>query len=212
MTLNYTVAADDKQPYGSYRLDVYSFKANRRMVLFGKSALCQFIDLEIDHRVQEICERPILVPGIKPKKVVDFWALQDGVSSFYVFLSPEKTNTPKSWDVGYSKFREWVVMQKAAIVEVDPTSFESKRMRYDNWSVVLQHLAGHRSFLSDGLLERCEDAIKQPTRLDHIENAIVDTDPMLVRAAVFKLLISGRLVCDSMESKPMHPQVLVARP
>jgi hypothetical protein len=39
MALNYVASANDRQPYGSYRIDVYSLKAGRRMTLYGKAAL-----------------------------------------------------------------------------------------------------------------------------------------------------------------------------
>jgi hypothetical protein len=210
--LRYTAPATDKQPYGSYRLDVFSSKANRRMVLYGKPALCQFIDLEVDNRVTEICERPLMLPGIRPAKVVDFWAACDGKPTFYLFLNPARPKANASWDRAYVQFQEWVAEHHAVIVEVDPGSFEGQRVRYDNWSVILQHLGGHRAFLTEELLNRCEAEVPRNPKLSQIEDAIGDVDAMLVRAAVFKLLSCGRLVCESLEKQPIHAELAVLLP
>lgn len=79
MALSFSTPLDVKRPYGSFRFDVFSLKADRRMTLYGKAALCQFIELESDFEVTAICERPLLIPDIKPKRQVDFWALNGGI-------------------------------------------------------------------------------------------------------------------------------------
>lgn len=210
--LRYITPATDKQPHGSYRLDVFSAKANRRMMLYGKPALCQLIDLEVDNRVSEICERPLMVPGMRPAKVVDFWAACDESPTFYLFLNPARPKANAAWDRAYAQFQQWATDHHAVIVEVDPGSFEGRRVRYGNWSVILQHLGGHRAFLTEELLHRCEAAVPRNTKLSQIENAIGDVDAMLVRAAVFKLLSSGRLVCETLEKQPIHAELEVLRP
>lgn len=57
------------RPYGSYRYDVFSLKAGRRMTLFDKAALGQFIELKADHEVTALCERPIKIPASKSNRV-----------------------------------------------------------------------------------------------------------------------------------------------
>ena len=44
--------------------------------MFGKAALSQFIELEADHEVAALCERPLKIPDSKPTRVIDFWALR----------------------------------------------------------------------------------------------------------------------------------------
>lgn len=69
MALSFSTPLDVKRPYGSFRFDVFSLKADRRMTLYGKAALCQFIELESDFEVTALCERPLLIPDIKPKRL-----------------------------------------------------------------------------------------------------------------------------------------------
>jgi len=84
MALIYETPADNRRPFRSYRFDVYSLKAGRRMTLYGKSALCLFIDLEADFEVEALCERALVIPNTKPARVVDFWAMRGGVPTFYL--------------------------------------------------------------------------------------------------------------------------------
>ncbi|MDP1656056.1 MAG: hypothetical protein Q8K91_02860 [Hylemonella sp.] len=88
MALSFSTPLDIKRPYGSFRFDVFSLKADRRMTLYGKAALCQFIELESDFEVTALCERPLLIPDIKPKRLVDFWALNGGIPDLPGFSEP----------------------------------------------------------------------------------------------------------------------------
>jgi hypothetical protein len=211
MALNYAAPANDRQPYGSYRIDVFSLKAGRRMTLYGKAALCQFIDLEADTNVSGICERPLVIPNSKPQKVVDFWAECGGVGFFYILRRPSLEKDSDAWVSAYDQFQKWAIDQKARVIQIDPADFEDRRIRYDNWSAILQHLITHRGQLNDRLFERCDQVIKESATLNSIENALADVDTMLVRAAVFTLLARGNLSCDSLDSVPINTNTRVSR-
>ena len=86
MSLMFDKPLDIPRPYKSYRFDGYSLKAGRRMTLYGKAALCQLIELEANPEVTAVCERPLMIPDAKPKRVVDFWAMEGGVPTFYLLL------------------------------------------------------------------------------------------------------------------------------
>lgn len=199
MTLTYTASASDQQPYGSYRIDVYSQKAGRRMTLYGKPALCQFIDLEANVEVSTVCERPLLIPNSKPRQMVDFWAICGGVATFYILKRPSDVEVTGTETSAFSQFCRWAEDNKAHVKIVNIADFETNRIRYDNWSSILQHLIAHRGQVTDHLVNRCEKAILQTATLQDIENDIADLDAMLVRAAVFTLLARGHLKCDSID-------------
>lgn len=211
MAMNFVASANDKQPYGSYRIDVYSLKVGRRMTLYGKAALCQFIDLEADPKVTDICERPLVIPNSKPQKVVDFWAKCGGSGNFYLLQGPSIEMKRDALASAFDQFEKWAQAHEAQIVHIDPGSFESRRIRYDNWSTVLQHLITHRGPPNDQLLKRCHEAIKDGAALVNIETTISDIDAMLVRAAVFTSLIRGDLRCDSIDTTPINPNTKVTR-
>lgn len=203
MALSYQKSVDDRQPYGSYRIDVHSLKAGRRMTLFGKAALCQFIDLEADAEVTDICERPLIIPGLRPRKVVDFWALCGGVPTFHILMRPSTHRDESSWTIAYEQFLLWAAENGAAVIEKDPAGFDEHRIRYDNWSMILQHVISHRGQLTEHVFDLCDEAIAETMTLGKIENGMGDLDAMLVRAAVFSLLMRGSLKCASIDTSPI---------
>lgn len=211
MALTYSVSANDRQPHGSYRIDVYSQKAGRRMTLYGKAALCQFIDLEADFEVTDVCERPLVIPNVKPRRAVDFWALCGGVATFYILVRSSENDDRDTEGTAYGQFLRWATDNRARVKEVNLAGFEKRRIRYDNWSSILQHLIAHQGQITDHLLERCGDAIPQSATLCDFENGIADVDAMLVRAGVFTLLARGNLKCDSIDTVPLNSTTKVAR-
>lgn len=170
------------------------------MTLYGKPALCQFIDLEANGEVSAVCERPLLIPNTKPRQVVDFWAICGGVATFYILKRLSDIDDPDIETSAFSQFCRWAADNKAHVKIVNIADFETNRIRYDNWSSILQHLIAHRGQVTDHLVNRCEKAILQSATLQDIENDIADVDAMLVRAAVFTLLTRGHLKCDSIDS------------
>jgi len=211
MALTYQTSADDRQPYGSYRIDVHSLKAGRRMTLYGKAALCQFIDLEADAEVTDLCERPLVVPGLRPRKAVDFWALCGGVPTLYVLIRPSTRREESSWTIAYEQFLRWAAENGAAVVEKNPADFDEHRIRYDNWSMILQHVISHRGQLTDHVFDLCDEAIAETVTLGTIENGMGDLDAMLVRAAVFSLLMRGSLKCAAIDTSPINGRTELAR-
>jgi ketosteroid isomerase-like protein len=167
--------------------------------------------LEADSEVTDICERPLLIPNVKPQRVVDFWAQCGGVAIFYILRRPSTGKERDAWVSAYAHFQNWATDNKARVIEVNPDDFQTRRTRYDNWSSILQHLIAHRGQLNDRLFERCEITIRESAMLGNIENEIADVDTMLVRAAVFSLLIRGNLKCDSIDTVPINSSTKVTR-
>ncbi|MGH8856826.1 MAG: hypothetical protein ACREXG_02165 [Polaromonas sp.] len=203
MELLYERPADNRRPYGSYRFDVYSLKAQRRMTLFGKAALCLFIDLESDFEVSASCERPLIIPDTKPARVVDFWALCGGVPTFYLLTKQTEAWQKEKAKLPYTEFYRWVADSKGKLVEVLVDDFEKRRTHFDNWSLVLRHLIAHRGQVSEQLIEQCEQVMPVSWQLRDFEGHFREVDSMLVRAAVFTLLAGGRLVCPTISSLPI---------
>lgn len=211
MDLIYDLPADNRRPHGSYRFDVYSLKAGRRMTLFGKAALCLFIDLESDFEVSAVCERPLVIPDTKPQRIVDFWGMRGGVPTFYLLTKSSEVWEKEKAKLAYTEFHKWVSDCKGKLVEVLVDDFDKRRTHYDNWSLVLQHLISHRGQVSDKLVEQCENIMPATWKLRDFENHLRDVDAMLVRAAVFSLLADGKLVCPTIGTLPITHTTEVSR-
>lgn len=201
-----------KRPHKSFRFDVFSLKAGRRMTLYGKPTVSQFIELEADPDVTAICERPLMIPELKPAKCVDFWALRGERPHFYLLL-----NKAGAWEAEKPKraiedFRKWVKGENGLLHEVVAEVFHDRRTQHANWTAILQHLVAHRGQVTPILLERL--AVELPSRftLFQAEALFTNVDAMLVRAAVFTLLANGSLRCPTIAKQHLHPLVALERP
>lgn len=201
-----------RRPYKSFRFDVFSLKAGRRMTLYGKPAMSQFIELEADHDVSALCERPLKIPELKPERCVDFWALRGARPHFYLLL-----NKAGAWDAekprrAIEDFREWVKGENGLLHEVVADVFHERRVQHANWTAILQHLVAHRGQVSQALLERLAIELPPSFTLSQVETQFADIDAMLIRAAVFTLLANGSLRCPSIAKQQLHPLTSLVRP
>lgn len=199
------------RPYGSYRYDVFSMKAGRRMTLFGKAALSQFIELEADHEVTALCERPIKIPDSKLNRVVDFWALRGGRQHFYLLFSGDASHGKNKPKPAIENFRKWVEGESGVLHEVFADTFNNCRTLHNNWATILQHLVAHRGLVTSALLERFAIELNPAFTLQQAEAQLHDMDAMLVRATVFTLLANGRLSCASLAKEALAPTTLMVR-
>jgi hypothetical protein len=199
------------RPYKSYRFDGFSLKADRRVTLYGKPALCQLIELEANAEVTALCERPLIIPDTSPKRVVDFWAMEGGVSILYLLGSASEFSERSKKRQAYVDFADWAKQERAQVKEVSVDTFESRRVRLENWLAILQHVVNHRGFLTDALLERCAAEFPKRFTLTQIESTMNDLDAMLVRAAVFHLLLRGSLRCPDIDEQHLHPHTAMER-
>ena len=199
-----------RRPYGSYRFDVFSLKAGRRMTLFGKAALGQFIELEADHEVSALCERPLKIPNSSPERIVDFWAVRGGRPHFFLLGTGEKKESDKR-RAAIESFAAWAKEHGARLHEIDVGAFQERRILHANWSTILQHLVAHRGQVTPVLLERCALEMQPCFTLGQLESQLSDLDAMLARAATFHLLATGRLRCPALASELLYPGTILER-
>lgn len=208
----YTDPLPLSRPHGSYRFDVFSTKAKRRMTLCGKPTLCKLVELEADPDVTAICERPIVIPDIKPKRVVDFWSLRGQVSTYHLLLRRSEIGDAPQSRRAYVEFKKWVADEHARLEEVSVDAFEGRRVRIENWVGIMRDLGLHQAMVNDALLDRCAEVLPARFTLNQAEGLLAELDPMLVRAAIFTLLSRANLTCPSIDSKPLHPKTEFVRP
>jgi hypothetical protein len=61
------------RPRGTHRYDVFSFKLNRRLTFYGRSAFEAWLMIESDPVVRTFCERPGVMTIDGHRRLVDFW-------------------------------------------------------------------------------------------------------------------------------------------
>jgi hypothetical protein len=201
-----------RRPHGSYRFDVFSLKADRRMTLFGKATLSQFIELETDYNVTSICERPLKIPDLKPEKCVDFWALKQGRPNFYLLVTRSAARDADKPKPAMEDFRKWVKQQNGILHIVVEDVFHSRRTRLANLSLALQHLVDHKRVVTQDLIGSCYSEMPSRFSLRQIENAFPTMDPMLVRAVVFACLMRGSIACQSIDQEVFNYGTVFSKP
>lgn len=211
MTLKFNKPLEIQRPHGSYRLDGYSLKAGRRMTLYGKAAFCQLVELEADPNVTVVCERPLIVPDSKPRKVVDFWGMEAGVSTFYVLLKNGELGGATKLKRAYTEFCDWVKTQQGQVKEIAVEVFESRRIRTENWASIIEHLVSHKGQVTAPRAKQLFDQLPTTFTLKAAEAADDSIDEMLARAIVFDALAHGLLVCPTINDQPLHWATVLER-
>ncbi|WP_348698106.1 hypothetical protein [Duganella fentianensis] len=195
--------ADNSRPYKSHRYDVFGLKVERVVTLFGTRALMAWIRLEADPLVKTYCERPLVIPDIKPKRVLDFWVDYQGKQQLWLLRRPSEADLV-SPEQALPAFASWAATNKLelrfiGIDEVGPPLY------LDNWGRILRDLAANRRFVSAFLKARILENLTSARPLSSLCGMFPDEDPVLLRAAAYQLLHNGKLRCSNLDQMPLGP-------
>jgi hypothetical protein len=189
------------RPHGAHRLEAFSLKLNRRLTLYRRCTFDQWIIIEVDAAARSFCERPGYVQIQEKRFLADFW-------------------------VSYSDRQELVLLPGAATAEamshevtfegdgaidvriISPADLAAPRTWIDNWKRMLPCLVVTRCLLGQSLLDAVEQFVASPKTLSAIECEFSNGDPILARAAVFKLLYAGRITAPELRVNALSPATL----
>jgi hypothetical protein len=189
------------RPRGAHRLEAFSPKLNRRLTLYRRCTFDQWIIIEVDAAARSFCERPGYVQIQEKRLLADFL-------------------------VSYSDRQELVLLPGAATAEamsqgftvegdgaidvriISPADLAASRTWIDNWKRMLPCLVVTRGLLGESLLDAVEHFVASPKALSVIEREFSGGDPILARAAVFKLLYAGRLTAPELRVNALSPATL----
>ncbi len=182
------------------RIEVYSPKLKRRVTLFSWAAHDAWLLLEADPAVKVFCERPAYLEG-GAGRLIDFWVSRGRHAKFWVLGSaePEKLAMPKSAH-GVSV----QIMRRADLMAFD--------RRIDNWSQILPYRVSFARYPDGRLQKDIFDRLEKPHRLERLEAAFHPLDVAPVRAALFELLATGKIIAPDLDSKPLGLTTMFRRP
>lgn len=202
----YATPLSGPRPFGSFRLDVYSRTAGRRLTLFGASALHLFVDLELDNAVSHLCERPLVIPDSKPQRLVDFWALRDGVPHFYLSLRKGEAEGAFAERAAIQDFAGWVHGQHGQLHMICFSNSDRGKFRTSNYSYIAQHLSlfapNKEASIATGIFAKLPPLFS----LGDAELIIDPEDPVRGRTHVFLGWMNGDLSCSQMDNLPLTSQ------
>ncbi|KVU39150.1 hypothetical protein WK66_24860 [Burkholderia ubonensis] len=205
-------AVNSTRPYGAHRFDLFGPKIGRRLTLFGRRALDLWVRLEADPSVLAYCERPLCIPEESPLRLVDFWVRTPDCEKLCVVLrSAESTAAAQ----GFSLFPAFEMWSRACSFQLDlihPHHLDDSPTLRENRMTMLHHLAAIHSIpvgsVMRDVLARCRHGLT----LAELERGLAPVDPMLVRSAVFRLVMRGEVLCSSLALEPLGPNTYLSLP
>jgi hypothetical protein len=182
------------------RIEVYSPKLKRRVTLFSWAAHDAWLLLEADPAVKVFCERPAYLEG-GAGRLIDFWVSRGRNVRFWILSppKPEKLAIPKSAH-GVSV----QVMRRADLMAFD--------RRIENWSQILPYRVSFARYPDVRLQKDIFDRLEKPHRLERLEAAFHPLDVASVRAALFELLATGKIIAPELDSKALGLTTIFRRP
>ncbi|RDJ98097.1 hypothetical protein [Paraburkholderia lacunae] len=184
------------RPRGAHRFEAFSPKLARRVMFYRRPLLEQWLLLEANPKVITFCERPgyVLIDGYR--RLADFWVRyldrEELVVLSDLIVGSDLDTSPAELDVGASEVR--------FVASADLTA---ARVWTENWQRILPYLVANRGLVPTTLPQAIAHFVKEPRRLLDIEREFLTGDPVIVRAALFGLLHSGRVSASALQTQPL---------
>jgi hypothetical protein len=182
------------------RIEVYSPKLKRRLTLFSWVAHDAWLLLEADPAVKVFCERPAYLEGVAGR-LIDFWVNSGRHAKFWLLWPSESEKTPLPKSVQGVALR---IVRRADLMALD--------RRIQNWSQILPYRVSFARFPNARLQNDIFNRLEKPHRLERLEAAFHPLDVATVRAALFELLATGKVIAPDLDVRPLGLTTMFRRP
>nr|WP_315218584.1 hypothetical protein [uncultured Duganella sp.] len=206
-TARFVKAADNTRPYKSHRYDVFGPKIQRMLTLFTRAQVDAWLLLESDPLVLSYCERPMVVPDVKPKLLVDFWV--GYVKREELWLAHRGTEGVSDLQASLPAFAAWAKCNRFTLRQFPSIDQAPSKVYLENWGVVVRELSANRRYVKSKLLKAVQEVLEMPRPIAAICNLLPEEDPVLVRVAAYSLLHTGSALCPDISEMPLGPASLV---
>ncbi|CAE6807910.1 hypothetical protein [Paraburkholderia nemoris] len=195
-TLQVTRPIALERPRGAHRFEAFSLKLARRVMFYRRALLEQWLMLEANPKVVTFCERPGYVLINEDRHLADFWVRyvdRDELVILSELLCGSNVDTSRpEVDAGTVEVRL-----------VGSAELAAARAWTDNWQRILPYLVANRGLVPATLPPAIMQFVDEPRRLLDIEREFLTSDPVIVRAALFSLLHSGRVGASALQTQPL---------
>lgn len=198
-------AVNSTRPYGARRYDVFGPKVGRRLTLFGRCALHLWVRIESDPYVLVYCERPLCIPDANPARPVDFWVRTSDGERLCIVLRPAESRATDRGDSLFPAFEKWSRVSSMQLDLIHSQSLDDPPALRENRMTMLHHLAGTHSIPVGTLMRSVLDRFHHGLTLAELERRLAPVDPMLVRSAVFRLVLRGEMRFPAIALEPLGP-------
>ncbi len=208
-TARFLKATDNSRPFKSHRYDVFGLKIDRSLTLFGRAPLNAWILLEADSTVISYCERPLIVPDTKPKRLVDFWVRFRDRDELWILLRDGQLDGHADPQETIPAFATWAASNKMPIRLVKPFDPVERKTYLDNWGRIIRELSANRRFVSPATVERVRQCFCTPRPVAALSGLFPDEDPTLLHTAALSLVHTGRLHCADINEQLLGPSSIL---
>ena len=177
------------------RIQVYSPKAARMLVLFSYDCLAAWALAESCPLVEAFSEYPGFIPVDGTRVMADLWVCGAGREQFVkidggIELSSElPEQVPTYGDVEISRVStSWLAQRQVWI---------------DNWLQINPYLVANARFVTPAMLDQVTASFDNARPLFDVEHALRDVDAQLVRTAIFMLMHQGKVCSDDLTIRPL---------
>lgn len=178
---------------GARLIEAFSPKLGRRVTLHDHLAFSQWIRLEADPAVLDLCERP--ARSAPPQScLIDFWVRRAGGGQLIVLES--------RCDVAL--FIGAQPVEKVALAEIAAAG-----QWIANWTRMLPVISATRTLRPAALVRAMLQRVTLPRPLASLEREASCGDPAIVRGTIFELLRLGQLRAPSLQVQPLSHHTLV---
>jgi hypothetical protein len=189
------------RPRGAHRLECFSPKLERRLRLYNRPPFETWLKLESDPTVIRFCERPGHLHESKHRRVIDFWVCYRTYEEFWLIdlgSDPAVRSEPRYVSLSGD--------EQAPVRLIRFTDIMAWQTLTRNWERMLPYVNAARGHISSRLCDDVLEFLSGPRQLSSIESALRPVDSMLVRGALFSLVLQGRAIAPSLFDKPLSSQ------
>ncbi|KJK05303.1 hypothetical protein UB46_43235 [Burkholderiaceae bacterium 16] len=183
------------RPRGAHRFEAFSPKLKRRLTFYRRCAFDQWVLIESDPAIGRFCERPGFIQFRGRRYLADFLVSYSDRQELVLLPNPVIDEEAKD---GLELSADVLNVRL-----VNAAEQAASRIWIDNWQRMLPSIVATRGLVSVSLLDAVERFVASPKPLLAIEREFSKGDPVLVRAAIFSLLHSGRVHAGELRTDPL---------
>jgi hypothetical protein len=188
-TLHVTKPVALGRPRGAHRFEAFSPKLARRVMFYRRAVLEQWLLLEANPKVIN-----------EDRYLADFWVRY--VDHDELVVLSELLNGS---NVAASRAEPLNELDActADVRLVASAELAAARAWTDNWQRILPYLVANRGVVPATLPPAILQFVDEPRRLLDIEREFLTSEPVIVRAALFSLLHTGRVNAPTLQTQPL---------
>ena len=190
-SVRFSAPINAPRPKGSRLLAAFSPTLNRVVRAFDHYGLWLWARLETDPLITSFCEHPARLGKDDGARLVDYW-VQRGSDQELLVLER---------DGGLGQMAS--ALDGIALRIVPAAELAAAGVWIKNWLRMLPVITATRGLVPASLLRAATKLVREPVALSFVEHELAVGDPCLVRAAVFELLRTGKLLAPSLHSQAL---------